>query len=170
VEDVEGVVSIVGFLAVFGGVAYWIFFHDGVLERHVDSLRRRLTTGLDLGAREDVVQRGDQVEAVVTVSRPRGLGRLEVGLVCTESYDYWSSSTPGSDSGSSRETADEIAHQAWQALESREGEQTVRFGVPVDAPFSHQGTCLSFKWELMAVGRRRRRLDAQANADVTVLP
>jgi hypothetical protein len=170
VEDVEGVVAIVAFLAFFGGVAYWILFHDGVLERHVDFLRRRLTTGIDLGAREDVVHRGDQVEAVVTVSRPRGLGRLEVGLVCTESYDYWSSSTPGSDSGSSRETAHEVAHEAWQAVEPGVGEHTVRFGVPVDAPFSYKGTCLSFKWELVAVGRRRRRLDAQAAADVTVLP
>lgn len=167
-EDVIGVASIVAFFAVFAGVSYWIFFHDGVLERHVDFLRRGLTTGLEVGARERFVRRGDQVEAVVTISQPRGLGRLDVGLVCTESYDYEHTWTDRHGTHTSRETAHEVAHEAWQAVESGVGEQSFRFLVPPDAPFSYNGECLSFKWEVVAVGRRRRRLDAQARAELSV--
>ena len=48
--------------------------------------------------------------------------------------------------------------------------QSVRLAIPADAPFSYEGTCLSFKWELVARGHKSRGLDAQARSDLSVLP
>jgi hypothetical protein len=68
-------------------------YRVGLLDHPVDFLRRRMTRGLRVstGARE--VRRGEEVEALVAISSSRGLGNLQVGVVCTESYDYMSMST-----------------------------------------------------------------------------
>jgi hypothetical protein len=171
VENVVGVVLVIAFLAAFFGASYWIFLHDGLLDRHVDALRRKLTTGLEVGARDQEVHRGDQVEAIVTVSRRRGLGQVEVGLVCTERYDYentWTDKDGGTQS--SRETAEEYAHEESQTAGPGVGQQSFRFTLPSEAPFSYNGECLSFRWEVVALGRRSRRLDAQARSELWVLP
>jgi len=48
--------------------------------------------------------------------------------------------------------------------------QSVRLPIPPEAPFSYDGDCLSFRWKVVARGRRKRRLDAQVKRDITVLP
>jgi hypothetical protein len=171
VELVVDVISIIAVVAGLAGFAYWILVRDGALQRPLNFLRRELTKGLEVAARDREVRRGEDVETLVTISRPRGLGDVEVGLICTEYYDYESTvrDRDGSTS-SSRETAEAIAHEAWQAAEPVVGEQSLRFTVLPEAPFSYKGECLSFKWELVAVGRKRRRLDAQARAELSVLP
>lgn len=139
--------------------------------RPVDLLRRRLTSGLEVGASEQAARRGDEVEAHVTISSARGLGDVEVGLVCTEFYDEEDSWTDGEGHmHSSRTTSDATAHEAWLPVESAAGVQGVRFTIPPEAPFSYKGDCLSFKWELVVRGRRRLRLDAQARHEISVLP
>lgn len=139
--------------------------------RPLDLLRRRLTRGLDVAAPDREVRRGEQIEALVTIGDPRELGDVEVGLVCTEHYDEKVSSR-GSDGSTthSRSTREAVAHETWVPVESASGVQSVRFTIPPDAPFSYQGTCLSFTWELVARGRRPRRLDAQARHEIAVLP
>lgn len=135
-------------------------------------LRRMLTRGLRVDANQNQVRRGEVVEALVTISATRGLGDLEVGLVCTESYDYESttSSTESSPSTTSRETAHAVAYEAWQPIESAVGAQTFRLTVPPDAPFSYEGDCLSFMWEIVARGGKKYRLDARVSQQIAVLP
>ncbi len=41
---------------------------------------------------------------------------------------------------------------------------------PAHAPFSYEGSCLSFKWEVVARGRRARKLDARASQEISVRP
>jgi hypothetical protein len=141
----------------------------------LDTLRRWLTRGLRVSASDQNVRRGGEVETLVTISSPRGLGDVEVGLVCTEYYDEetrspTSSSTGGADLSPSRTTSTAIAHEAWLPIESAAGEQSVRLAIPAEAPFSYKGECLSFKWEVVARGRRSRRLDTQARQEISVLP
>jgi hypothetical protein len=136
----------------------------------LDFLRRRLTSGLEVGASDQAARRGDEVEALVTISSARGLGDVEVGLVCTEFYDEVTTSTDSQGTHTSRTTSDATAYEAWLPVESAAGVQSVRFTIPPEAPFSYTGGCLSFKWEVVARGRRRHRLDAQARRDVSVLP
>lgn len=137
------------------------------LSHPLDLVRRRRTRGLQVDAGEHGVRRGEEVEALVTISSSKGLGDVEVGLVCTEYYDEESTNSEGR---SSRATVEAIPHEDWQPVESAAGVQSVRLAIPADAPFSYEGACLSFKWELVARGRRSRRLDAQARREISVLP
>jgi hypothetical protein len=136
----------------------------------LDLLRRQLTSGLEIAASGQEARRGEEVEALVTISGRRRLGDVEVGLLCTEYYDKESSYTDDNGTHTSRTTSEAIAHETWLPVESAPGVQSVRFMIPPEAPFSYKGDCLSFKWEVVARGRRRHRLDAQARHDISVLP
>ena len=138
----------------------------------LDLLRRRLTSGLEVAAGNQVAHRGDEVEALVTISSPGKIGNVEVGVVCTEYYDEEDTDTDMNTGGqsTSRVTSDEIAHEAWLPVETISGAQSLHFTIPPDAPFSYRGDCLSFKWEVVARGRKRRGLDAQARSEFSVLP
>ena len=95
------------------------------------------------------------------------MGEVEVGLVCTE---FFATELRGSDGRRSRGTSSASAHEAWLAVEGTPGLHSVRLAVPAEAPFSYEGELLSFKWEVVARGRRKRRLDAQARHEISVLP
>jgi hypothetical protein len=138
----------------------------------LDLLRRRLTRGLQVTASNQVARRGEEVEALVTISSPGKLGNVEVGVVCTEYYDEEDTDTDMNtgNQSTSRVTSDDIAHEAWLPVETISGAQSLRFTIPPDAPFSYRGACLSFKWEVVARGRRNRGLDAQARREFSVLP
>ena len=58
----------------------------------------------------------------------------------------------------------------WQPLPSMAGEHSVRLAIPASAPFSYEGSCLSFHWEVVARGRRDRKLDARASQEISVRP
>lgn len=137
----------------------------------LDRLRRMLTRGLQIEVSWQGVHRGEEIETLVTMSRSRGLGDLEVGLVCTESYDYLDMWTDNDgEQQQSRKTAEAVAYEAWQPLESVMGAQSVRLRVPPEGPFSYKGGCLSFKWEVVARGHKKHALDTRAAQEVSVLP
>ena len=137
----------------------------------LEALRRRLTRGLEVAASDPEVRRGEEVEALVTISNARKLADVEVGVVCTEYYDELDTDNDTDDmSSTSRLTSDDLAHETWSPVEAVSGVQSVRFTIPPDAPFSYRGECLSFKWELVARGRRSRGLDRQARSEFSVLP
>jgi hypothetical protein len=139
------------------------------LHRPLDLLRRWRTGGLEVDAGLQEVRRGKEVEALVTITRPGELGTIEVGLCCTEYYDKEVIDTDQT-ATTSRETSTATAYEAWVPVESGAGVQSVRLAVPREAPFSYKGDCLSFKWEIVARGRRPHRLDAQARREISVLP
>ena len=131
----------------------------------LDALRRR-QHGLQVGVTNEQARRGEEVDALVTISGQDEVGEVEVGLVCTEYYDVYESWGQHG----SRETSDAIAHEEWLPVESAPGVHSVRLTIPLDAPFSYEGDCLSFRWEVVARGRREHRLDAQAKHDLFVAP
>jgi hypothetical protein len=133
----------------------------------IDCLRRRGTRGLQVGASDQEVRRGEDLDARVTISSSGGLEEVEVGLICTEFYEY---DVSDSDAGRSRGTSSATAHEAWLPVQSTPGVQSVRLTVPAEAPFSYEGELLCFKWEVVARGRRKGRLDAQARHQISVLP
>jgi hypothetical protein len=177
-KHVSSVIYFVTALVFFGGLAasfaavfYLTVVRGRGFDHRLDFVRRGLTRGLQITVPQQEVRRGDELEAIVMVAGRRGLGELQAGIVCTESYDYESTWTDKDGmQQSSRETAQATAHEEWHQLESRSGTQNVRISIPVDAPFSYKGSCLSFQWEVLTRGRRRHRLDAQAARRVTVLP
>jgi hypothetical protein len=153
------------------GRLQWEFPLDRSIGRRVmhpiDFVRRRLTKGLQVDINQAEVRRGAEVEALITISSRAGLGDVEVGVLCTEYYDEESTDSEGQ---TSRTTSEDVAHEQWQPVESAAGAQTVCLLIPAEAPFSYEGDCLSFKWELVARGRRSQRLDAQAGREISVLP
>jgi hypothetical protein len=140
----------------------------------LDVLRRRLTSCLEIDA-DQAVSRGDEVEALVTISDAAKAGSVEVGVVCTEYYDEEVTESYTDSDGvlqtrTSRETHQAAAHEEWRSIESTVGVQSVRITIPAEAPFSYEGDCLSFRWEIVARGRRHDRLDAQAGQAISVRP
>jgi hypothetical protein len=113
------------------------------------------------------VRRGGEVDARVTIAGSGVLGEVEVGLVCTE---FYACHVTGGDGTRSRGTASATAHEAWLPVDATAGLHGVRLSVPAEAPFSYEGELLCFTWEVVARGSRKRRLDAQASHEISVLP
>lgn len=171
---------------VLGAVAYFVFDVDlfivvafavvaalvvGLPSRPLAFMRRRLTSGLEIGASTGEVRRGAEFEVLVTVPSNTRLVGIDVGLVCTELYDEESSHTDSDGhTHTSRQTARAIAYEAWLPVEIATGVQDVRLSIPAEAPFTYEGECLSFKWEIVARGRRRRAIDLEAGRELSVLP
>ena len=129
-------------------------------------VRRALTKGLELRVDQAQVCRGKELEADVLIASPARLGELEVGVVCTEHYDLKVHNEHGTD----RSTSTAIEHEAWKPLQSVAGRQRVSLSIPAGAPFSYEGSCLSFRWEVVVRGRRRRALDKRASQQISVRP
>ena len=153
------------------GVAGLGFFLVGRRRHLLHRFQTGLSDELQIGPPIDEVRRGEEIDVEVTVVDPRRLGDVEVGLVCTEYYDVEVTSTDSQGhTTSSRQTRDAIAHEAWVPVENALGAQSVRLSIPPKAPFSYEGDCLSFRWEVVARGHRRWRLDARAEHDLRVAP
>ena len=160
-----------GTLLLIGAVGWMVFWFGVHMSRAL--LRRggrRLAgeLGLQVGVSEKRARRGGEVEALVTISNTKGLGDVDVGLVCTESYDEETTDSEGK--RTYRTTTHAVAHESWVPVESLAGVQSARLTIPAEAPFSYAGSCLSFKWEVAARGRRAARVDAQARCEISVLP
>jgi hypothetical protein len=77
---------------------------------------------------------------------------------------------PDTGGGRRRGTASATAHEAWLPIPSTPGVHSVRLAVPPRAPFSYDGELVCITWEVVARGRRKRWLGAQARYEITVLP
>ena len=134
-----------------------------------------MTSALEVDAVDQAVSRGDEIEAQVTISDAGKAGSVEVGVVCTEYYDEDVTEETTGDHGvtqqeTHRKTLHATAYQDWRPIESTMGVQIVPLTIPAEAPFSYEGDCVSFKWELVARGRRQNRPDAEAGHAITVRP
>jgi hypothetical protein len=131
--------------------------------------RERLAqkAGLDVDAPRKEVRRGEDVEVLVTVPSARGLGDVQAGVVCTERYDETDTDTQGR---TTRTTSQATAHETWIPVARGTGTQSVNLAIPPEAPFSYDGGCLSFEWEVAARMHRSLRLDAEVRRHISVLP
>ena len=143
-----------------------VSFQSRLQNLSLNDVRKALTKGLELRVDHAEVRRGEGLQADVLITSRTRLGDLEVGVVCTEHYDVRSQS----DKGSHRLTFTATEHEAWIPLQSMSGWQRVRLPISAGAPFSYQGSCLSYTWEVVVRGRRRRALDKRASRQVLVRP
>jgi hypothetical protein len=127
--------------------------------------------GLGVAAVQGEVRRGQDVEALVSISQTDGLEGIDLGLVCTESYAAKTNETDmNGNTHTTRGTKTTKAHESWLPIEEILGTQSVRVTIPKDAPFSYEGSALAFEWEVLARGRRHLAPDAIAKCPITVLP
>jgi hypothetical protein len=115
--------------------------------------------------------RGEEVEADLSILEPDGIrDGIEVGLVCVERYDRPVTSRDEHGTTTERRTAEAIAYERWLPAWRIDEPQTLRFTIPLDAPYSHEGECLSFAWRVSA--RERGAPDGAETSDdpIWVLP
>jgi hypothetical protein len=165
----------VGLLVGLGAAAFGLVFYGGrvVLPRRRRGLAAK--AGLKVDAQETPVRRGQEVEARISVSAPRAIGDLKLGVRCTELYDEEVSDDTGSTStirmpSTRRKTSEAVAYETWVPVDAVPGKQSARIAIPEEAPFSYAGDCLSFKWEVVAREARRHAVDAEATHELQVLP
>jgi hypothetical protein len=159
----------VGFFGLEGAAAWAAAAGVGVLAVALSRRRPgrlRTAKGIELRLDTPEVARGGEVHATITLPDPNAVQRLEVGLVCTERYDY----KDRSGDRTTRETGRHVEYEAWQQAQPGLMQRTVRLLVPADAPYSHEGTVLSFLWTVTAVERRDRRPDRHTDAPLWVKP
>jgi hypothetical protein len=150
-------------------VGAWIVIGLVLVRRRRGQMARQV--GLEVAAVQGEVRRGQDIEAVVSISQTKGLEGIDPGLVCTESYAAETDETDmNGNTYTTRGTKMAKAHESWLPIEEILGTQSVRVTVPKDAPFSYEGSALSFEWEVLVRGRRHLAPDALAKCPITVLP
>jgi hypothetical protein len=113
------------------------------------------------------LHRGGRVDAAVRVQDPAKVGEgAEVGLVCREYYSV----TKHTKNSTYRDDEDRVVFEEWHALSPAQPLIHEAFTVPADAPYSHDGTYLSYHWCVTARERRELRPDSRTEASVWVLP
>ena len=162
VAGVVGAAIVAGFGLVLGslpdGPPVWPFFVGAVAVAAFFWLfarmlwrgaRPRYAVGLELLVEGQELRRGDRVAAIAS-----GEGALEVGLVCTQSYDVWR--RIGNDSRS-RVTASASVWQEWVPAPHGALGQRVELALPADGPYSYEGDCVSIGWAVVVrrVGEKR---------------
>ena len=126
-------------------------------------LRDRLR-GVNLGVERNEARRGDGLS--VTLTHAEGADDLEVGLVCSELYDYVARAQTKGGTINILQTGQATAYEQWHAIEPGAGEQTLTIEIPRDAPYSYEGDCVSYAWRVSA--RRVRMLRSDPRIDVPI--
>jgi hypothetical protein len=111
--------------------------------------RPRYASGLTVEVERQELRRGERLGATAS-----GEGELEIGLLCTQSYDVWR--RIGNDSRS-RVTDSASVWQQWVPAPHAALGQRVELTLPADGPYSYEGDCVSFGWAVVArrVGEKR---------------
>jgi hypothetical protein len=102
------------------------------------------------------LRRGQSLVATVQVSAPNLItGIFELGLVCTERWVEWHTHAASNSSmPDRREVYEAPIYQWWIPLDRSQPRTDMTLPVVPDAPFSHDGTALSFLWTVTARDRR----------------
>jgi len=134
-------------------------------------------THLVLRANSDEPRRGEELHVTLSVSDPSAAERqrLEVGLTCIERWDYRNQSRSSSSVGSARTqsrrvTSSDTVFEEWVPAERSSVGESITFRIPPDAPFSHEGDCLSFSWMLSAREHVERGIDNVLDHPIWVRP
>jgi hypothetical protein len=115
------------------------------------------------------VWRGEELEAELAIFDVDELADgLEVGVVCVERYDHPVGAGGEEGTTTERITDEAIAYERWLPAWRTEEPQTFSFRIPTDAPYSHEGDCLSFAWRVSA--RERGAGNETSDDPIWVLP
>jgi hypothetical protein len=120
--------------------------------------------GVSLSVPVTDLRRGGDVDARVELSTDKP--GLEVGIVCMEYYDVETTDGRGN---RSRSTSHAVAYEDWRPHPGG-STQAVRFAVPVNAPYSYRGDCISYVWRVSARQPKRMRFDRAVNVPLVVRP
>lgn len=150
----------IGLLCVYGGFVMW---ERGRPKRH--PRLRGTTLAVDGGS----LRRGEAVSVACIRGQPND--RLEVGIACEERYDVQVRVYMRPASMVRRQTAQATIYEQWQSVPpGGAGEHAFTFHVPIDAPYSYEGDCVSYVWRISARAPARLRKDARTDEPIWVEP
>ena len=95
---------------------------------------------------------------------------VEVGLVCSEIYDYIEVIRTQQGRSRSRSTKVVDAYAEWMPAQPTGGSQQFGFTVPYDAPYSYEGDCVSYAWRVTARERKEIGRDPVRDVPIWVRP
>jgi hypothetical protein len=131
--------------------------------------RPRQARYLQLEVEPIELRRGDTVRVTLTITDARKIGEeLDLGLVCTQYYDYTAVVQDQHGSHRERKTMEVESTAKWTKPDRSQVRQTVQFTVPADAPFSFEGGAVSWAWHVSARDRHPHRYDAHRTVPVWV--
>ncbi|MGH2962293.1 MAG: hypothetical protein ACRDL3_08890 [Solirubrobacterales bacterium] len=164
--DSEGVIyATLGVLAVAFVVGMWL------VARRFRPAAAPEPDQFEVFAQPPEVWRGEKVEADLAILDPDGLGEgIEVGVVCVERYDRPVTSRTEQGTVTERKTGEAVAYERWLPAWRIAEPQTFRFTIPLDAPYSHEGDCLSFAWRVSAREQGARGAAETSDDPIWVLP
>lgn len=127
---------------------------------------------LEISMDGDEQRRGGSVSVTLRIASPDRVNgeRLELGLICTEHYDYEQVTRTREGTQRSRQTRKVAAHEDWREVDRTAPEQTISFDIPGQAPFSFEGDCVSYAWRVSAREVRPRRMDGRLDRPIWILP
>ena len=131
--------------------------------------RRPRLRGATLSVSAGTLRRGQGVSVTYTGRRPRR-DRVDVGLACDERFDVETQVSVRGVRTTARQVGEATVYEAWQPVPQGAGEQTFTFDVPIDAPYSYEGDCVSYAWRVSAREARRLRSDARLDEPIWVDP
>lgn len=147
----------------FAAIAVVSFF--GLGRRHRRRFRPRSDT-VEIST-TGPIRRGETIDVAILIRDGAKTGvRLKVGVFCRERYDVEESSKDST----CRVTREDRAHEEWREISASEAQQGLPFVVPTEAPYSYQGSCLSFEWHAEALEIAKLRPDAVASCTFEVRP
>jgi hypothetical protein len=139
----------------------------GVIGSQGQPKRHPQLRGTTLSVEPANPRRGEEVSITFAGERHDD-DRLEIGLVCQERYDQEVRVYVRGARVVRRQTAEAAAHEEWQAVSPAAPEQTFKFVVPQDAPYSYEGDCVSYVWFASARAVRPRRKDPRLEEPIWV--
>lgn len=126
---------------------------------------------LELSAAPAEPRRGQAISVSLEVTRPPSADAvLEVGLVCSEIYDYQERTYRPTGSSTVRSTRVIDAYAEWAPAQATGERQQLAFTVPSEAPYSYEGDCISYAWRVCARQRRRFGRSPVRELPIWVLP
>lgn len=120
---------------------------------------------LKLSVAGDGLRRGDRL-SVAVAGRPPEVARLQVGVACDERFD----TEVHTNVMVTRETGQATVYEDWQVAPPGPVEHTVTFELPVDAPYSYEGDCVSYAWRVSARAVRAGLEDPRLDEPIWVEP
>lgn len=129
--------------------------------------RRRLrryqpSSSLSVALATDRVRRGQAFGAQLAFN-PAEVARVEVGLVCTETFQE---RTGGNVTPQAREAT---VWEGWLAVDPARPRQSIDLAAPPDGPYSYEGQTLSLAWRVVVRAPAERGPCPAASAPIWVL-
>ncbi len=129
--------------------------------------RGRVAKFLELRIDPQEVRRGDRVHVTLRITDAgEAVDRVDVGVVCTEYYDH---RVQSGDGRSGRGTGEAVAFERWERASSSATHQSFTFNIPADAPFSYEGSAVSYAWKASARIPQAMRSDPARHRPLWVL-